>query len=204
MFIFLFTRMTTWLQMCARDSRHARNASPTHFFISILFLDPFLLSVFLFLFCFLLLRIDDAQWGIRTDCIQIWSVEPNFVIRKKTPPSIKSKLPHIYGKFRSNILKRKREKEKMQMLEKKMESSQLSKFVHFQRGREGSDVFDETGFTALPAGREQRVPLQSRHAVRKGPRDEDEWWQCATVHRIDHQLVANRTKGNRRPTLKKI
>lgn len=133
MFIFLFTRMTTWLQMCARDSRHARNASPTHFFISILFLDPFLLSVFLFLFCFLLLRIDDAQWGIRTDCIQIWSVEPNFVIRKKTPPSVKSKLPHIYGKFRSNILKRKREREKMQMLEKKKESSQLSKFVHFQR-----------------------------------------------------------------------
>lgn len=50
MFIFLFTRMTTWLQMCARDSRHARNTSPTHFFISILFLDPFLVSVFL-LFC---------------------------------------------------------------------------------------------------------------------------------------------------------
>lgn len=83
----------------------------------------------------------------------------------------------------------------MQMLERKKESSQLSKFVHFQREEKVRTFFDETGFTALPAGREQRVPLQSRHAVRKGPRDEDEWWQCATVHRIDHQLVANQTKG---------
>lgn len=89
---------------------------------------------------------------------------------------------------------RERERENANVGEKKGKQPVIE-IRSFSKGREGSDVFDETGFTALPAGREQRVPLQSRHAVRKGPRDEDEWWQCATVHRIDHQLVANQTKG---------